>query len=203
MAPATLAIDRTIAFLRGLSRVTVWLAGLLLLALCVAVGAEVVMRRLFDTSLQGVDEFGGYTLAVVSTFAFTYTLLERGHIRIDALYGVLPPRLQRLMDLVALAALIVFFALILAYAWELFFRSYSRGTRSMTPLAVPLVYPQALWFAGLALFVATSVVLLLRALLALVQGRPSDAARLIGSKSATEEAIEEVALARSLEGRDR
>lgn len=202
-APIAVALDRAIALLRRLSRATKVVAGALLLLLCIATGVEVVIRKLFARSFQGVDELGGYTLAVVSTFAFTYALLERSHIRIDALYGALPARIQRVMDILALVGLIAFFGMITLYAWELFFRSYARGTTSMTPLAIPLAYPQALWFAGFALFVATSMVLLLRSLLALVMGQPDVVARLVGSRSATEEARDEAALARRLGAEER
>ena len=39
---------------------------------------EMVTRKLFNFSLQGVDEVGGYTLAVTSALGFSYTLLARG-----------------------------------------------------------------------------------------------------------------------------
>jgi hypothetical protein len=58
---------------------------------------------------------------------------------------------------------------------------------------MPLVIPQGLWFAGLAFFVALSLLLLLRGLLAFVAGNYTGLFALIGSKSALAEAEEEIA----------
>jgi hypothetical protein len=57
---------------------------------------------------------------------------------------------------------------------------------------MPLVIPQALWFAGLAFFVAVALLLLARALLAYVGGDLDKLFALIGSKSAVAEAKEEI-----------
>jgi uncharacterized protein YhaN len=65
---------------------------------------------------------------------------------------------------------------------------------------MPLTIPQALWFAGLAFFVAVALLLLARALLALLRRDLDDLFRLIGSKSALAEAKEEIsAVAHALE----
>lgn len=194
------ALDALIRLLRALSRVTIILSGIALIGLCAAIGAEVLMRKLFNLSFQGVDEIAGYTLAVTATLAFTYTLLERAHIRIDVLYRLVPERLQRFMDLLALAGLIVFFGMVLDHGAQLFFRSFEMSTRSMTPLQIPLSIPQGLWALSLALFVATSAVLLVRATLAVFTGDVAAARRLAAPRSVGEEVDEEVTLARRLGG---
>ena len=57
---------------------------------------------------------------------------------------------------------------------------------------MPLVIPQALWFAGLAFFVAVALLLLARALVAGLSGDLEALFETIGSKSAVAEAKEEI-----------
>lgn len=187
-------LDSCLSGLRRLSAGGVWLGGGLLTLYCVAVGVEVLMRRFANHSFGGLDEMGGYLLAFVATLAFTETLLNRGHIRIDLVQARLPRLGQAALDLVALAGMIGFFGLLLQYAWALLERSATMGTRSMTPLAVLQWVPQSLWFAGLVLFVATAVVLFLRAGLAFVQGDAAGVQALIGARSADDELAEELEL---------
>jgi len=191
-------LDRLIGGLWRVSRASVLLCGVLLFALCAMVGAEVLMRRFLGLSFQGVDELAGYTLATVATFAFTYTLLERAHIRIDVVYARLGPVPRAFLDLLALAALIAFFGTVLYFAAELFLRNWALGATSMTPLAVPLVIPQSVFVVALALFVLTASILFLRAALALVSGDVASVQALAGSKSSAVEAEDEIALARQL-----
>lgn len=191
---AASALDRVIPVLRRLSAGGIWIGGGLFTAYALGVGIEVVMRRFFSHSFGGLDEIGGYLLAVVATLAFTETLLHRGHIRIDIVFARLSRTAQVALDLLALAGLLVFFALLLEYAWTLFWRSWTMSVRSMTPLAVPLWIPQGLWVLGLALFVAVCAILFLRALIALAQGDRATAQALIGARSADDELAEEMAL---------
>lgn len=192
--PITRGLDRLLAVLRALSSAGVWLGGGLLILLSAGVGLEVLMRRFAGHSFAGLDELGGYTLAIVGAIALTEALLARGHIRIDLVHARLGRWGQAVLDLVALAGLIAFFALLLNFAWALLDRSLTMGTRSMTPLAVLLWIPQSLWFAALALFGLTAVTLFLRVVAALLGGDLATARGLIGARSADDELAEEIAL---------
>ena len=46
------------------------LSGWWLIALSFLTVAEILLRKFFSISLQGVDEIGGYTTAIVSAFGF-------------------------------------------------------------------------------------------------------------------------------------
>ncbi|MEI4474153.1 TRAP transporter small permease subunit [Frigidibacter sp. MR17.24] len=190
----TRGLDSTLSGLRRLSAGGVWLGGGLLTLYCGAVGVEVLMRRFAGHSFGGLDEIGGYLLAFVAAIAFTETLLNRGHIRIDLVQARLPRLGQAAFDLLALAGMIGFYGLLLNYAATLLTRSVTMGTRSMTPLAVLQWVPQSLWFAGIALFVVTGAVLFLRALVALAAGDAATVQALIGARSADDDLAEEKAL---------
>jgi TRAP-type C4-dicarboxylate transport system permease small subunit len=126
--------------------------GLVFLGLAVVVTVETVTRKLFNVSLQGADELGGYALAVGATFGFSIALLGRTHVRVDVLHGNLPDWVQgglNWLSAVSLAAL----ALLLAYlAWFVIQDTQAYKSVSQTPWATPLVIPQTAWLVGLIIF---------------------------------------------------
>ncbi len=66
------------------------------------------------------------------------------------------------------------------------------NAHTMSPLATPLIYPQFLWVAGLALFVLIAVLLLGRAMMALIFGDMNTVQRLIGSRTVVQEIDDEL-----------
>ncbi|MFM1991061.1 MAG: TRAP-type transport system, small permease component [Pseudomonadota bacterium] len=127
-------------------------SGWWLIALSVATCVEMVVRKLFGFSLQGVDEVGAYTLAVISALGFPYALLMRGHTRVDFLLSRLPAWLQATLNtlaMVSLAAVAVFAAW---RAWAVLAESIEFDSHSTSPLQTPLWLPQSLWFCGWLLF---------------------------------------------------
>lgn len=196
-------LDRLIAGLSALSRAGVWAGGLLLFAACGMIAAEVVGRRFFSFSFEGVDELSGYVLAIASAWAFGFTLISRTHVRIDTLYVAVPAGVKLAMDVLAMASLVGFFGFATWFAWLLLQRSLSLSARAMTPLQTPLAIPQALWVAGLVLFVLLGALLLIRACLALAVGDRAGAARLIGSRTQRDEVAEEITSAQAILAREK
>lgn len=185
-------MDRLLEFARRLARTGAWFGGLLIIASAVLVGVEVVIRRAFDLTIGGADELSGFALAISTAFGLAFALLERAHIRIDSLYVHLPVRVCALLDVVGLALLLGFFALIAWHAAGVLGTSWRLGARSMSPLATPLIIPQVLWVAGLIMFLLIAGVLLIRAMGALVRGDVVTVQRLIGSRSPSEEIEAEI-----------
>ena len=126
--------------------------GLVFLGLAVVVTVETVTRKLFNVSLQGADELGGYALAVGATFGFSIALLGRTHVRVDVLHDKLPTWVQgglNWLSAISLAAL----ALLLAYlAWFVIQDTQAYKSVAQTPWATPLVVPQTAWLVGLIIF---------------------------------------------------
>ncbi len=187
-------LDRLLAGLRTLSSAGIWIGGGGLLVFSFAVVVEVLMRRFMNHSFAGLDELGGYMLAIVGAIAFTETLLHRGHIRIDVIHARVGRRLQSALDVLAMLGVIVFFGTMLFYAQHLLGRSIGLQSRSISSLSVILWVPQSIWFVGIALFVVTAITLLARAIVALLLGDRATAVALIGLRSAEEELAEEVEL---------
>lgn len=134
-------------------------AGWALLALAGLVGFEVIARKFFAYSLKGVDEIGGYVLAVASAAGFIYTLALGGHIRVDIVFKYLGARWRAALHAIAYASLAAFAALLVWRAAAVWLQSSSLDAVAPTPLATPLVLPQGLWVFGLAAFALFAVIL--------------------------------------------
>ncbi|MBT8359903.1 MAG: TRAP transporter small permease, partial [Deltaproteobacteria bacterium] len=100
---------------KQISYVSSCVFGYLCIALSVFISIEVILRKLFSTSLQGADELGGYVLAITSSVAFCVALIGNSHIRIDLVHYKFPKKMQAILNWIAKLS-IVFLALLLAYA---------------------------------------------------------------------------------------
>jgi TRAP-type mannitol/chloroaromatic compound transport system permease small subunit len=186
-------VDRLLALARRIARIGAWFGGLLMIASALLVGVEVVIRKAFNLTIGGADELSGYALAISTSWALAFALLERAHIRIDSLYVHLPVRLAALLDLLGLALFSGFIGLVAWYGFGVFQTSYDLDAHSLSPLSTPLVVPQLLWMAGFVMFLGVATPLLLRSLMAFVAGDLHTVQRLIGSRSVSEELEAELA----------
>ena len=172
--------------LAGIRRAADWLtllAGWGLLAFCAAVGVEVVGRRYLGFSLQGVDEIGGYLMALVVATGFSAALCDNAHIRIDLLLPRLPRRLTLWLHVAAVASLSAFASMLVWQGATLLAESNKLKAVAPTPLHTPLVIPQGIWLAALTFFLVACFAFLGRILLHAVRGEADEAAALLGSSA--------------------
>ncbi len=165
-------VDRLTSFTRHGSRLAAWSLGMLLLATIAFIVIAIFMRKVAGVALNGVEEYSGYMLAILSSWGLAYTLFEKAHIRIDMAYQKLPSLGRSLLDVLALASVALVSVLIAWYAWPVLEKSLNNNSLSNTPQATPLWIPQLLWFCGYLWFAFSTVVLLVRVLLAALQGQP-------------------------------
>lgn len=167
--------------------------GLMFLFLVVLVSVETIGRKVFNFSIQGADELGGYALAIGSTLSFSLALLGRNHIRVDVLHEKFGPRLQAFMNwlsIVSLAAFAIFMAWV---AQKVIMDTMVYGSTAQTPWATPLVYPQGIWLAGLTVFALIALGFAIRATKLLLTGQLTELNEDYQPKSAKEELQEELA----------
>ena len=182
----------------ALARVAIWIGGAMLFAAAAIVSAEVVLRKglgtLFGSTFvfSGSDEISSYLFAVGTSLSMAYVLVTRGHVRIDALYGVFSRRTRIFLDLLALVVLGIFLAALLERAWDLALTSYTEQIRSNTPLRIPLAWAQLPWLFGFALFGVALVLAVLRTLLALLRGDIATAAATSSAVTQDEEVESEL-----------
>jgi TRAP-type C4-dicarboxylate transport system permease small subunit len=165
------------------------LGGYAFLGLSFLIVFEILARKLLNFSVQGVDEIGGYVVAVVGTFGMALAAVHRAHTRIDVLLLRLPGRVQAWLNLLAYVVLGLGAAFMAWMGWRTLSDSLAFGSISSTPLQTPLWIPQSLWLAGLCLFGLSALWSALRGLIAL-RGGIAAADRVLAPPSLREE-IEE------------
>ena len=166
--------------------------GGIFLLLSVVVVVETVSRKVFNTSLQGADELGGYALAVGSTIAFSLALMGRAHIRVDVFHEKFPRALQAALNWLWIFSLAVLGLFIAWVAWKVVDDTRQYGSTAQTPWATPLIWPQSVWYAGLAIFALVATGYAARATLLLASGRIDELNHDFHPKSVKEELKEEL-----------
>lgn len=169
-----------------------WFGGAIILLAAILIGVDVLMRKFLARSIGGADELAGYALAIGTTWGLGAALLDRAHIRIDSLYVLFPQKLRLALDAIALVLLVGFFGLIGWHGWGVVAQSWTSGSRSQSALETPTVLPQAIWIAGLAVFVLVGAFLLVNALRLGLAGDLRGMAQLISTRSAEEEVEDEI-----------
>ena len=180
--------------------------GFIFLGLSVVVSVETIARKVFNVSLQGADELGGYALAVGSTIAFSLALMGRNHIRVDVFHERFPRTLQAAMNWLSIAALALFGGFLAWIAVKVLTDTLQYGSTAQTPWATPLIWPQGVWYAGLVVFALVAFGYTVRATWLLISGRIDTLNHDFHPKSAKEELKEELddlALRQSAEGENK
>ncbi|MCS2608133.1 TRAP transporter small permease subunit [Halomonas dongshanensis] len=158
---------RSIRFFSGLERlvnIAAILCGYACLGLCLLIGYEIVARRLLGHSIQGVDELGGYVLAITSAVGFSAALMHRMHTRIELGLNRFPIAIQAGLNTIAVLLLAGFAVFMLLQVWGTWQSSIAYGSRASTPLQTPLWIPQGVWMLGVTLFALVAAAMLLHSL---------------------------------------
>jgi TRAP-type mannitol/chloroaromatic compound transport system permease small subunit len=155
--------DKAMQIAQGLRTANRWIAllcGIVLMGAVALIMLEVLGRQFPAMRVGGADELSGYVMAAIATWGFSYALVERAHVRIDLIHNRLPVMGRAVFDIVALASVLLVAVLVAWHAYDVLAKSLARGSRSNTPLGVPLWMPQIVWFGGWAWMVVTSGLLL-------------------------------------------
>ena len=174
MTDATPSLGHHNPLARVLDRPVRWMQiimGWALVAICLATTYEILMRRIFGTSIQGVNEIGAYLLAIVSSWGFSAALLQRAHSRVDFLFQYMPRPMQSVLNAVAavtLGGLAVFSAW---QSWRVIAETLRWQARANTPLQTPMWIPQSLWFFGLVVFAGIAAACAVHAMVLLFTDR--------------------------------
>ena len=169
-------------------------AGYALLAQALLTAVEIVARKLFSFSFQGVDELGGYALAVTASLGFGFATLARAHTRVDILIRILSVRVRGCLHVLASTVLLAVAVAMLWYANDALDESLLYGSIANSPLETPLWVPQALWVSGFVVFAASAAIVGFRAFSLLVRREFEQLDREFGPPSLDE------AIAATIEG---
>lgn len=146
---------------KNIEKISSWsviACGLLLIGMSLFIAVEVVLRKFFSVSTKGADELSAYAFAIICAWSLSYTLIKKGHIRIDFLYTKLPSFMQRILDVIAFVALAIFVSPMTYYTFKTLKTSIVRLSKANTPLQTPMWIPQIIWFSGILFFFIVVIV---------------------------------------------
>jgi TRAP-type C4-dicarboxylate transport system permease small subunit len=180
--------------LQAVIDVLVIACGWWLIALSVLTCVEILGRKFFGFSLQGVDEIGSYTFAIVTAFGFSYGVVTAGHTRVDFVLSRFGPRTRALLNAAAMVTLAAMAALAAFRAWHVLADSRALVSTAPTPLATPLWWPQSIWFAAWLLFALVTLLAAAHACGLLVAGKVKELNARYGPQTLEEEIESESAV---------
>ena len=161
--------ERIHQILGRISQWAVWVAGAALLVAAVIVSVDVIFRKFVGITMSGSDEISGYVFAAGTTWSYSYCLLHRANVRIDAVYNLLPRWPKAIFDVFGVFLLLLYMSLLTERAIFTLSESIEYQSVSITTLTTPLWIPQSLWVAGLILFMVTLLVVFAYSLTALLR----------------------------------
>ena len=178
---------RTSRVMAGVTDAAALACGWWLIALSVATLVEMLGRKLMGFSLQGIDEVGSYTYAIVGSIGFAHTLISRSHTRVDFLVSRFSARTRSVLNLLAMVSLATLALLCLWRSWHTLAESIDLRATASTPLATPMWIPQSLWVAGYVMFAVIASWAAFDALRLFVKGRTGELNNRFGPQTLEEE----------------
>ena len=133
-----------------------------------------------------------HALTVGAGIGFSLAVTSRSHIRVDMFHERLPVAVQAFMNRVSAvltAALAVF---LVGVCYRVVVKTIDYGSTAQTPWATPLVYPQSVWYAALAVFAIYALVYGGRASYLYFSGQRAAVLEEFHPKSAKEELKDEL-----------
>jgi len=172
---------------RRLTTIGVLIGGVFLVGVSIVIFIEVLLRKFANMSLEGLHEISGFAMAVTFAWAMPFTILTRGHIRVDIVYGRLSPPLRLGLDIFSALAFSFYLVVLAVHAYTLTAASWTAGTIADGILGIPLAIPQALWALGLIVACLVLIVAVAAAARALLRGQIEAAAKSLAPYSAQED----------------
>ncbi len=151
--------------IQRLNQALICLAGITLCGMVLLACGNMLLRFL-GYPIKGTYELMGFSGAILAAFALGATQRQGGHIEVDLLASILPPRVNRWLKLAANLLSTAFFSLIF---WRLIILALS--LRQSGEVSETLHLPSYSVVLIVALGVFSLILVFLRQVLDLVQGR--------------------------------
>lgn len=140
-----------------------FLAAVLFTAAGAMLTYEVLARYFFVRPTIWAAELSQLCLIYGALIASPWCLRERRHIRITAVIGSLRPGPRAAADVLSMAAVAAFSAIVFWHGWAIFHDSFTRGRTTGTMLDMPMWIVEAAVPFGFALLLAQALIEALRA----------------------------------------
>jgi len=148
-----------------LTLILAWVAAILFVLAGCMLTYEVLARYFFVRPTIWAAELSQLCLIWGSLLGMPWALSARRHISVDAVTRLLSPKIQRLVEIIAMTCILAFSMMVTFKGWEIFYESFERGRTSGTMLDLPAwiaELPVAIGFALLAIQAVIEIVGLLR-----------------------------------------
>lgn len=142
------AIDR---ILKSVNAVILLLGGLALVCACLVLSYSVVIRYVLHEPTDWQDEMAVFLIVGATFFSAAAVQAKRGHVAIEALTGLLSPRVNRGRLLMADVISFIFVAFFAWKSWTLLHEAWVDGQVSQSSWGPPLWIPYAMMAAGMTL----------------------------------------------------
>ena len=168
------AINRLIV---GLANLSMGVAALGVLGMCLLVTGAVVVRYVFGFPVVWVPEIVGYLMVALVFLALGETMLAGRHIKIDLMVSRLPRRLRDIVELLTLTLSLGVAGFFTWHGVNTMLRSLEYGRRdAFGALNLPLYIPQVALPIGLSVLTLVVALLVGRKLRTVLHGAdPEDA----------------------------
>lgn len=141
-----------------LGRLGAVLAELCLVTLLLLVFHEVIARYVLNKPTLYSVEISEYLLIFVAFMAAGWVLQEDRHVRMNSVVDLLPPKVQRLLDIATSAAVLCFCAILVWQGTKSSIMAFKGNYHSSSLLNVPLWIPYAVIPTGSLLLAMQLVV---------------------------------------------
>ena len=146
-------MDRTIKMIESINATFGRYLGWIILIVSLLVGYDTVMRYLFSSPSEWVQEISLYGFAVFAMMGSGYVQLRKSHIRTDVISGQLNPRFQNYLSIFYFVPCAVFVIAMLVAGWDIFWMALTQNQKRAGTLMWPL------WPYLLAIPIGTVLVL--------------------------------------------
>ena len=111
-------IKSVLATIDAISVSTGKLFSFLILALIGIIMVEVIRRYFFNAPIMGVQDVQAAYFGAYYTMAGAYTLWARGHVSVDVMFVLAPPRGRAMLDLITFPFFVLFAVAIIYTGWQ-------------------------------------------------------------------------------------
>jgi TRAP-type C4-dicarboxylate transport system permease small subunit len=145
-----------------LNRAGVFIAELALMALMLVTVYAVFTRYVLESPSVHALEVSQYLLLVTSWMSIGWVLIVGRHVRMEALYNILPDMMKKVADIIVWLAIFIFCGVLVWSGSVNVITAFERGYRSSSLLNFPKWIPFSLIPVGGVLLLLSGIYLLLK-----------------------------------------
>lgn len=131
-------MDRTIKMIESINATLGRYLGWVILIISLFVGYDTVMRYVFNSPSEWVQEISVYGFALFALLGSGYVQLCKSHIRTDVISGQLNPRYQNYLNIFYVVPTAVFVIAMLVAGWDIFWMALTQNQKRAGTLMWPL-----------------------------------------------------------------